>query len=154
MSTTTTTIAGTTVLITGANRGLGRALVDAALIRGAARVYAGTRRPIAYPDERVTPLVLDVTDAGQIAGAAEQVGGLDILINNAGVSVPDELSDRGSLERHLAVNLFGTWAVTEAFLPVLSASRGRVVNDVSLGGVRGGAGAAGLLDLEGGGSSR
>ncbi len=133
MSTTPTTIAGTTVLITGANRGLGRALVDAALIRGAGRVYAASRRPIAHPGERVTPLVLDVTDAGQIADAASQIGGLDILINNAGVSVPNELGDRGSLDRHLAVNLFGTWAVTDAFLPALRQRRGRVVNVVSLG---------------------
>jgi NAD(P)-dependent dehydrogenase (short-subunit alcohol dehydrogenase family) len=88
---------------------------------------------MAYPDERVTPLVLDVCDAGQIADAAEQAGELDILINNAGVSVPNELGDRGSLDRHLAVNLFGTWAVTEAFLPALRQSRGRVVNVVSLG---------------------
>jgi NAD(P)-dependent dehydrogenase (short-subunit alcohol dehydrogenase family) len=131
-SSSTTTVAGTTVLITGANRGLGRALVEAALIRGAARVYAASRRPIASADERVTPLVLDVTDTGQIADAAEQVDRLDILVNNAGVSIPNELGDRGSLHRHLAVNLFGTWAVTDAFLPALRQSRGRVVNVVSL----------------------
>ena len=81
--------------------------LDAALIRGAARLrrIASADR---YAGERVTPLVLDITDAGQIADAAEQVGALDILINNAGVSVPNEPGDRGSLHRHLAVNLFGT----------------------------------------------
>jgi NAD(P)-dependent dehydrogenase (short-subunit alcohol dehydrogenase family) len=128
-----TAIAGATVLVTGANRGLGRALVDEAVTRGAARVYAATRRPFAHPDARVTPVVLDVTNAAQIRAAAERVGALDVLINNAGVSVADDLSDRGALERHLAVNLFGTWAVTEAFLPALTRRTGRVVNVVSVG---------------------
>src|SRR5690348_12886327 len=119
-----TTIAGRTVLVTGANRGLGYALVEEALRRDAARVYAGARQPYTHPDERVVPLVMDVTNAVQIQAAAERVESLDILINNAGVSVPDDLSDRAALEQHLAVNLFGTWNVTEAFLPSLSRSRG------------------------------
>ena len=57
---------------------------------------------------------------------------LDILINNAGISLFDDLSDRAALERHLAVNLFGTYAVTQAFLPLLTRSRGAIVNNVSL----------------------
>jgi NAD(P)-dependent dehydrogenase (short-subunit alcohol dehydrogenase family) len=128
-----TAIAGRTVLVTGANRGLGQALAEEALRRGAARVYAGARHPSTHPDERVTPLIIDVTNPAQIQAAAERVDSLDILINNAGVSLPDDLSDRGALERHLAVNLFGTWAVTEAFLPLLTKSSGAVVNVVSLG---------------------
>jgi NAD(P)-dependent dehydrogenase (short-subunit alcohol dehydrogenase family) len=128
-------IANKTVLVTGANRGLGRALVDEALARGAKRVFATARRPIVVPDERVTPLVLDVTDAAQIRTAVAQVESLDILINNAGVSVPDDLSDRSAFERHLAVNLYGTLDVTRAFLPRLRRSRGAVVNIVSLGAV-------------------
>ena len=58
-----TTIADRSVLVTGANRGIGQALVEEALRRGAKRVYAGTRQPLTHPDERVTPLTLDVTDA-------------------------------------------------------------------------------------------
>lgn len=127
------TIAGRTVLVTGANRGLGRALVDEALRRGAGRVYAGSRSPTAFDDERVTPLILDVTDAAQIRDAAERVGAVDILINNAGVSVPDDLGDRSAFERHLAVNLYGVLDVTRAFLPSLTSRRGAVVNVVSLG---------------------
>ena len=118
------TIADKTVLVTGANRGIGQALVADALPRGARRVYAGTRQPLAHPDGRVTPLTLDVTDAAQIQAAAEQVDALDILINNAGVFRYDDLSDPAALERHLAVNLFGTWGVTQAFLPLLARSRG------------------------------
>jgi NAD(P)-dependent dehydrogenase (short-subunit alcohol dehydrogenase family) len=120
-----------TILVTGANRGIGQALVEEALSRGAKRVYAGTRQPLAHPDGRVTPLTLDVTDTAQIQAAADQVGSLDVLINNAGIARYDDLSDRSVLEQHLAVNLFGTWAVTQAFLPQLARSRGAIVNNVS-----------------------
>jgi NAD(P)-dependent dehydrogenase (short-subunit alcohol dehydrogenase family) len=126
------TIAGKTVLVTGANRGIGRALVEEALSRGAKRVYAGTRRPLAPSDERVTPLTLDVTDAAQIQGAVETVESLDILINNAGLSLYDDLSDRAALEQLLAVNLFGTYGVTQGFLPVLTRSQGAIVNVLSV----------------------
>src|SRR6202167_166976 len=113
-------IADSTILVTGANRGMGRALVTEALSRGARRVYAGTREPIAHPGDRVTPLILDVTSAAQIREAAGQVGSLDVLVNNAGIALYDDLSDLATIERHLAVNLFGTYGVTQAFLPVLT----------------------------------
>ena len=125
-------IANSTILVTGANRGIGRALVEEALRRGAKRVYAGTRQPLAHPDRRVTPLTLDVTDAAQIQAAVEKVESLDILINNAGLGLYDDLSDRAVLEQHLAVNLFGTYGVTQAYLPLLTRSRGAIVNVVSI----------------------
>jgi NAD(P)-dependent dehydrogenase (short-subunit alcohol dehydrogenase family) len=126
------TIADRAVLVTGANRGIGRALVEEALRRGAKRVYAGTRQTLAHLDWRVTPLTLDVTNAAQIQGAVERVESLDILINNAGLALFDDLSDRAALERHLAVNLFGTYGVTQAFLPLLTRSRGAIVNVLSV----------------------
>jgi NAD(P)-dependent dehydrogenase (short-subunit alcohol dehydrogenase family) len=126
------TIADKTVLVTGANRGIGQALVAEALRRGAKRVYAGTRQPLTHPDERVTPLTLDVTNPAQTQAAAEQVASLDLLINNAGVFLYDDLSDPTALERHLAVNLFGTFGVTRALLPVLARSRGAIVNNLSI----------------------
>ena len=125
-------IADKTILITGASRGIGRALADEALRRGAERVYAAARRPAAHPDERVTPLTLDVTDVAQVQAAAERVGSLDILINNAGLALYEGLGDRATLERHLAVNLFGTYAMSEAFLPALIRSGGAIVNNLSL----------------------
>jgi NAD(P)-dependent dehydrogenase (short-subunit alcohol dehydrogenase family) len=101
------TIAHKTVLVTGANRGIGQALVEEAL-------------------------TLDVTDAAQIKKAVGDVESLDILINNAGLALYDDLSDRGALEQQLAVNLFGTYGVTQAFLPLLTRSRGAIVNVLSV----------------------
>jgi len=123
---------GKAILVTGANRGIGQALVEEALRRGANRVYAGTRQPLAHPDRRVTPLNLDVTDATQIRAAVERVESLDVLINNAGIGLYADLSDRDALERHLAVNLFGSYDVTQAFVPLLTRSRGAIVNVLSL----------------------
>ncbi|WP_431239852.1 SDR family NAD(P)-dependent oxidoreductase [Mycolicibacterium aichiense] len=121
-----------TVLVTGANRGIGRALTHEALRRGASCVYAATRGPFADPDDRIRSVTMDVTDREQIRRAAEQVGSLDILINNAGVADYDDLSDRVAIERHLAVNLFGTYDVVAAFLPKLLESCGTIVNNSSL----------------------
>jgi NAD(P)-dependent dehydrogenase (short-subunit alcohol dehydrogenase family) len=125
------TIADKAVLVTGANRGIGQALVEEALTRGAKRVYAGTREPLAHSDPRVTPLTMDVTNAAQIQEAAEKVESLDVLINNAGIALYDDLSDRSVLEQHLAVNLFGSYQATQAFLPLLIRSSGAIVNNVS-----------------------
>jgi NAD(P)-dependent dehydrogenase (short-subunit alcohol dehydrogenase family) len=126
------TIADRAVLVTGANRGIGQALVEEALRRGASRVYAGTRQPLTHSDARVTPLTLDVTNAAQIQAAVESVDSLDLLINNAGLALYDDLSDRTALEQHLAVNLFGTYGVTQGFLPLLTASRGAIANVLSV----------------------
>lgn len=128
-------IADKTILVTGANRGIGRALVEEALNRGAKRVYAGTRRPLTHPDGRVTPLTLDVTSAEQVQAAVEGVASLDILINNAGLAIYEDLSDRAVLEQQLAVNLYGTYGVTQAFLPLLTGSKGAIVNVLSLAAV-------------------
>ncbi|HUA09440.1 MAG TPA: SDR family NAD(P)-dependent oxidoreductase [Candidatus Acidoferrales bacterium] len=118
------------ILITGANRGLGAALVEEALKRGVARVYAATRQPYSHPDPRVTNLVLDITNQAQVEEAARQVPALDVLINNAGYAGDDDLTDRAALERHLAVNLFGPFTVINAFLPVLKRSQHAVILNV------------------------
>ncbi len=125
-------IANKTVLITGSNRGIGRALVDEALRRGAKRIYAGTRGPLQSADERVTPLTLDVTSVSQIQRAVDAVDTLDVLINNAGVAIYDDLSNIDVIEQHLAVNVLGLLKVTHAFLPLLRRSKGAIVNNLSL----------------------
>lgn len=137
MSTKNNSLADRTVLITGANRGLGRSLVEAALDRGARRVYAGTRRPLSHPDGRVTPLQLDITDAAQIEAAVKTVGELDVLVNNAGLAIYSELADRSALEQQLAVNVLGPYAVTHAFQDLLIAAGagGTVVNVLSLAAI-------------------
>ena len=126
------TITDKTVLVTGANRGIGQALVAEALSRGVKRVYAATRRPVTHSDSRVTPVTLDVTNAAQIQGAVDEIESLDILVNNAGLALDDDLSDPSVLERHLAVNLFGTYSVTRAFLSLLTGSGGAIVNNLSM----------------------
>lgn len=145
-----------TLLVTGANRGLGRAIVEASLDRGASRVYAGARdvRTLAPLMERgqgrVLPLQLDVTDARSLTEAHERVPALDVLINNAGLlaSFGALTSPLTELQRDLNTNYFGLLAVTRAFLPALqrAAQSGRraalvnVLSVVSLGAVPGLAG--------------
>jgi NAD(P)-dependent dehydrogenase (short-subunit alcohol dehydrogenase family) len=120
------------VLITGANRGIGRALVDEALRRGAKRVYAGTRGTFQHADPRVVPLALDVTNLSQIERAVAEVETLDALMNNAGVALYDDLIASDAIEQQLAVNLLGPLNVTRAFLPLLRRSKGAIVNSLSL----------------------
>jgi len=125
-------VEGKTVLITGANRGIGRALVDEALRRGATRVFAGTRGQPDILHDRVTALMLDVTNVSQIQQAVEAVDTLDVLINNAGVAIYDDLSNLDVLEQHLQVNFFGMLRMTHAFAPLLKRSHGAIVNNLSL----------------------
>lgn len=125
-------IEGKTILISGASRGIGRALIEEALKRGAKQVYAGARTTFTHPDRRVTVLTLDVTDEAQIRTAAEKVGALDILINNAGVLFYGDLKDRMIVERHLATNFFGMYDMIQTFQPLLIRSQGAIVNNLSI----------------------
>jgi NAD(P)-dependent dehydrogenase (short-subunit alcohol dehydrogenase family) len=129
------------VLVTGANRGLGRALVAASLQAGARRVYAAARHPgaragaLSGAPERVVPLALDITDARSIDSAARSAGDVTVLINNAGVLASRGVlaSAPGQVEQDFATNLFGMLAVTRAFLPVLErAERAALVNVLSV----------------------
>jgi NAD(P)-dependent dehydrogenase (short-subunit alcohol dehydrogenase family) len=125
------------VLVTGANRGIGRALVDGLLAHGAARAYAAARdvrRLRELDDDRVTPLTLDITDDRQISAAVEQIERLDVLINNAGVLIPDDVisGDLSTAQHQLDVNYVGPLKLTRAFLPHLEQSTGAVVNVLSM----------------------
>jgi NAD(P)-dependent dehydrogenase (short-subunit alcohol dehydrogenase family) len=128
-------ISDKTILITGANRGIGEALVNEALGRGARKVFAGTRGRLVHPDPRVVPVTLDVTDDAQIQRAAHELGSLDVLINNAGIALPDDLSAVETIERQLAVNCFGSLRMSRAFLPLLTRSGGAIVNVLSLAAI-------------------
>jgi NAD(P)-dependent dehydrogenase (short-subunit alcohol dehydrogenase family) len=125
-------VAQKTVLITGANRGIGHALVLEALKRGAKRVYAGTRSGLDIADKRVVPLALDVTNDAQIEQAVRVMDNLDMLINNSGIAPHDDLSKLEAIEQALAVNFFGMYKVSRAFLPLLKRSQGALVNNLSL----------------------
>ena len=120
------------VLITGANRGIGKALLEEALKRGAKRVFAGTRSPFRHPDKRVVQVALDITNTEQIQEVVTQIDCLDILINNAGINLFDTLSSRALIEQEMTVNFFGTYNMAQAFLPILARSQGVMVNNLSL----------------------
>lgn len=124
-----TTFAGKSVLVTGANRGLGQALVDEALRRGAQTRLCRNATGAHMCGRARHARMFDVTDRRQFQPALDTLEALD----NAGVSVADGLNDRSAFERRLAVNLYGTLDVTRVALPLLTRSRGAVVNVVSVG---------------------
>jgi NAD(P)-dependent dehydrogenase (short-subunit alcohol dehydrogenase family) len=122
MTTVGTQIDGAVALVTGGNRGLGRAIVDELLDRGAARVYATSRSAFTAMDARVVPLVLDVTDQASVEAAAEAAEGVSILVNNAGVTNGTPLLEAPleQIQAELDTNLFGILRVTRAFAPALA----------------------------------
>jgi NAD(P)-dependent dehydrogenase (short-subunit alcohol dehydrogenase family) len=129
---------GSVALVTGANRGLGLAIVEALLQAGVAKVYAAARQPsaIAIPDPRIVPLLLDVADPAQIAAAAGRAVDVQVLVNNAGVTAVQPLldgSDPRGAELEMRVNYFGTLDMCRAFAPLLvSNGGGAIVNVLSI----------------------
>ena len=131
-------IAGAHALVTGANRGLGKAYVDELLHRGAARVYAAARNPdtVEVTDARVIPVRLDVTDPDDVHAAASSLADVAALINNAGamlraplLAAPDLSAARSEME----TNYFGTLSMCRAFAPVLAHhGGGALVNVLSV----------------------
>jgi NAD(P)-dependent dehydrogenase (short-subunit alcohol dehydrogenase family) len=117
---------GRTVLITGANGGLGEQFVLQALERGARKVYAAARSLRSWTDERVQPLSLDITDADDVARAVSDAPEVDLLINNAGIApAGDSISGpEEELRRIFDTNFFGTLRMANAFAPVLAANGG------------------------------
>lgn len=129
-------ISGSVALVTGANRGLGRAFARALMDHGAAKVYAAARNPASIEDRDLTPLRLDVTDPAQVAEVAAAAGDVNIVVNNAGITGIGLTLLDGDFDlarQALEVNLFGTWSVSRAFAPLLARNGGGAfVNMVSV----------------------
>jgi len=126
-------IAGSVALVTGANRGLGKAYADALLAAGAAKVYAGARDPSTISDPRLTPIKLDVTSPAAIAAAAATCPDVKLLINNAGAMLMTSMLAQGSeaaLRREMEVNVFGVLAMMRAFAPILASNGGGTIANV------------------------
>src|SRR5689334_4975109 len=115
------------VLVTGGNRGLGRAFAREFAKRGA-KVYAGARNPASVVDEGVIPVRLDVTDDATVEAAAKELGDVSIVINNAGVLVGG--ADVDSIKAEFEVNFFGIVRTTDAFAPILKANGGGAIVNV------------------------
>ncbi|WP_426511946.1 SDR family oxidoreductase [Dactylosporangium sp. McL0621] len=120
------------VLVTGGNRGLGKAFVEEALARGARKVYAAARDPRSVSTPGAVPLALDVTDPESVRRAAAEAPDVTVLINNAGITTDSSLlhGDLDDIRREFETNFFGTINVTRAFAPVLAANGGGHVLDV------------------------
>lgn len=121
------------VLVTGANRGLGKALAQAALAAGARKVYAAARQPSSVDLAGVIPLQLDVTNAADIAAAVQAIPDLSILINNAGISSGSGVTTPQALQAaraELETNFFGPLALSHAFAPVLGRNGGGAIINI------------------------
>ncbi|MGX1804260.1 SDR family oxidoreductase [Nocardia sp. NPDC055321] len=121
-----TTLEGATVLVTGGQRGLGKAFAREFLERGAAKVYVTARKPQESDDQRIVPLELEVTDPNSVAAVAERASDVTIVVNNAGVLRPAPLlrADLAGVEETFATNVFGPLRVAQAFAPILAANGG------------------------------
>jgi len=118
------------VLVTGANRGLGKSLVQAFLAAGARKVYAGSRKLVESSDPRLQPIKLDITNAHDIAAAAETCQDINILINNAGIATFTTFLTAPSLDEAretMETNYIGTLAMIRAFAPILKKNGGGVL---------------------------
>ncbi|WP_280299763.1 SDR family oxidoreductase [Nocardia neocaledoniensis] len=127
-----TTIAGSVALVTGGQRGLGRAFAEELLRRGAAKVYVTARNPQPDNDSRIVPAPLDVTDPASVTALADTAGDVDILINNAGVLLPAPLlsGDIADVITTFDTNVFGPLRVIQAFAPILAARGGGALVDI------------------------
>ena len=125
----------TTVFVTGANRGIGHAIVEALLKQGVKKVYAGARKiqDIKFNDARVVPVALDITNREDILSAAAQARDTQVLINNAGVLAFASVvtGDPKDLMSDMQVNYFGTLSMVHTFAPILEKNGGGAIANVS-----------------------
>jgi NAD(P)-dependent dehydrogenase (short-subunit alcohol dehydrogenase family) len=131
-------IRNATVLVTGANRGLGAEFVSQLIERGAAKVYAAARRAETLPgsDPRVVPIRLDITDETMVADLASTATDVDVVINNAGVATMQNLvtGDLDAIRLEMATHFWGTLSMTRAFAPIVARNGGgAILNVLSVG---------------------
>jgi NAD(P)-dependent dehydrogenase (short-subunit alcohol dehydrogenase family) len=123
-------IEGSAALVTGANRGLGKAYADALLAAGAAKVYAGARDLSPITDNRLIPIKLDITSSSDVAAASRRCEDVSILINNAGIMLMSPMLRDASdeaLRREMEVNVYGPLAMIRAFAPILARNGGGTI---------------------------
>lgn len=125
-------IENSVALVTGANRGLGKAYTDALLAAGAAKVYAGARDPasVAITDKRLVPVKLDVTQEKDVLAAAAACPDVNLLINNAGIMLASPMlaeDSEATLRAEMEVNVFGMLRMVRAFAPVLAKNGGGAI---------------------------
>jgi short-subunit dehydrogenase len=122
-------IAGSVVLVTGANRGIGAEFVRQVQARGAAKIYAAARRPDSITAEGVEKVALDVTDAGQAAAVAGAAPDVTLVINNAGIARGQGFidGDVAQIREEFETNFYGVLNVSRAFAPVLAANGGGAI---------------------------
>ncbi|MGB6582864.1 MAG: SDR family oxidoreductase [Streptosporangiaceae bacterium] len=129
-------ISGSVALVTGANRGLGKAYTRELVARGAGKVYGAARNPAAVTEPGVTPIALDITDPDGVARAAAQCADLTLLVNNAGVLKYSTFTGAPSLDAaraEMETNYFGTLSMCRAFARVLAGNGGgAIVNMLSV----------------------
>jgi NAD(P)-dependent dehydrogenase (short-subunit alcohol dehydrogenase family) len=129
-------IDGTSALVTGADRGLGRVFARELVSRGAVTVYGAARNPAAVTEPGVTAVALDITDPARVAEVAKQCADVSLLVNNAGVMQASTFIGAPSLDAarlEMETNYFGTLCMCRAFAPVLAANGGgAVVNMLSV----------------------
>ena len=129
-------IEGSVALVTGADRGLGRADARELVSRGAAKVYGAARHRDQVTEPGVIPVALDITDPGQVSRVAEQCGDVSLLVNNAGVMKASTFIGAPTLDaarQEMETNYFGTLSMCRAFAPVLAANGGgAIVNMLSV----------------------
>lgn len=127
-----TTISGATALVTGGQRGLGLATVNALIDAGAAKVYATARTPKPSEDPRVVPLPLEVTDQVSVEALVKAAGDVSIVVNNAGAGGLGSLlgTSIDDVRALFDVNVFGPLRVALAFAPVLASNGGGALVDI------------------------